>query len=168
MATNLAYLVKRAKSVSRIAYTIAVIGMLTSYGTQVELLLKNDVGLWSYVIPSTIDLLAISASMTLSLPGLGIGHRKIAGWVLALALIVSVTANVLSGHNLVARAAHAWPVVAYMLGELLASIARAHAATSEAAAKEPTESKTRSKGGRRGPYKGAPSYSDRHQQRLKG
>jgi hypothetical protein len=127
------HVLRTAKTIGYLAYLIALIGVAGSYGTQVDLLLTHDVGAFAWVIPATIDLLAVCAAMALQLPGLDRSSRRIAGWTLTVAVIVSVTANVAGGHNMVARLAHAWPVVAYLLGELLANRVRAYAARLAAA-----------------------------------
>lgn len=119
---------KSAKVITRIAYVIALTGAIGSYGTQVTYLLANGVGSFSWAIPATIDLLAICSAMALQLPGLDTASRKIAGGILFVTVSVSVTANVAGGHGSVAKASHAWPVVAYLLGELLANRVRAYAA----------------------------------------
>lgn len=119
---------KSARMITRIAYVIALTGAIGSYGTQVTYLLDNEVGWFSWVIPATIDLLAICSAMALQLPGLDRGSRKIAGGILLVTVSVSVTANVAGGHGIVAKLSHAWPVVAYLLGELLANRVRAYAA----------------------------------------
>lgn len=48
-------------------------------------------------------------------------------------MTVSVAANVAGGHSAVERAAHAWPVLAYLAGELLANRVRAYAVRLHAA-----------------------------------
>lgn len=136
------YIVKAAKVVKRLAYLIAVIGTVASYGTQVALLLDFQVGSFSYVIPATIDLLAICAAIALQIPMIDATTRKIAGYILVTAVVVSVAANVTGGHNLVARLAHAWPVIAYLLAELIANrirmfVAKIQAAEAAAAAPAP-------------------------------
>ena len=123
-----AYVLKTAAWIKRLAYLIALIGTVASYGTQVNLLLSYEVGNFSYVIPATIDMLAICAALALQLPGLDVTSRKIAGIILTVTVLVSVAANVTGGHNTIARLAHAWPVVAYLLGELLANRVRMYAA----------------------------------------
>lgn len=122
------YVLKTAKAIKLLAYLIAVIGTIASYGTQVHLLLAYEVGAFSWVIPATVDLLAICAALALQLPDLDTTSRKIAGTILTVAVVVSVAANVTGGHNPIAKLAHAWPVVAYLLGELLANRVRAFAA----------------------------------------
>ena len=120
-------ILKTAGHVKKIAYVIAGIGTVASYGTQATLLVANNLGLFSYVIPATIDLLAIGAAMALQIPRLDTVSRRIAGTILTIAVIVSVVANVWDAHSGIAAAAHAWPVVAYLLGELLANRIRAFA-----------------------------------------
>jgi hypothetical protein len=136
------YITKAATVVKRLAYLIAAIGTIASYGTQVSLLLDFQVGSFSYVIPATIDLLAICAAIALQIPMIDATTRKIAAYILTTAVIVSVAANVTGGHNLVARLAHAWPVVAYLLAELIANrirmfVAKIQAAQAAAAAPAP-------------------------------
>jgi hypothetical protein len=123
-----AYVLTTAKWIKKLAYLIALIGTVASYGTQVDLLLENKVGGFSWVIPGTVDLLAICAALALQLPGLDSTSRRIAGAVLTVAVVVSVLANVSGAHNRIAALAHAWPVVAYLFGELIANRVRSYAA----------------------------------------
>lgn len=179
------YVLKTAKVIGLFAYLIALIGVVGSYGMQANWLLANEVGPFSWVIPATVDLLAVCAAMALQLPGLDAGSRRIAGWILTTAVVVSVSANVASGHNTVSRLAHAWPVVAYLLGEILAGRVRAYAArlaaTEAAKAAEktatpevetskdlPEESKAPATKASRKPYgpRNGESYSKRHADRL--
>lgn len=129
MNTNIptASILKAAAIIKKIAYGIAAIGTLASYGTQVALLLGYEVGTFSYIIPATIDMLAICAAMALQLTGLDIVSRKISGAVLMVAVIVSIGANIYGAHNAIAAIAHAWPVAAYLLAELIANRVRAYA-----------------------------------------
>lgn len=120
-------ILKTAGHVKKIAYAIAGIGTVASYGTQVTLLVSEGLGLFSYVIPATIDLLAIGAAMALQIPRLDTVSRRIAGTILTIAVIVSVVANVWDANSGISAAAHAWPVIAYLLGELLANRIRAFA-----------------------------------------
>lgn len=126
--TPIDHALRTAKWVGRLAYLIALVGVAGSYGTQVDLLVSHDMGWFAWAIPATVDLLGVSAAMALHLPDLDRGTRKLAGWTLAIAVAVSMTANVTGGHDTVARLAHAWPVLAYLLGELLATRVRAYAA----------------------------------------
>lgn len=137
LAIPVQHVLRTAAWVSRLAYVIALIGVAGSYSTQVGLLLDHEVGGFSYVLPATIDILAVCAALALQLQGLDRGSRKIAGWTLTIAVVVSVGANVTGGHNMIARLAHAWPVVAYLLGELLANRVRAFAARLTAAQVQP-------------------------------
>lgn len=120
-------IIKSAGIIKKIAYGIAAIGTVASYGTQVTLLLANGLGTFSYAIPATIDMLAIAAAMALQIPRLDNVSRKIAGAILSVAVVVSILANVWDAHSPIAAVAHAWPVVAYLLGELLANRVRAFA-----------------------------------------
>jgi hypothetical protein len=126
-------IVKAAGVIKKIAYGIAAIGTVASYGTQVTLLIANQLGAFSYAIPATIDMLAIAAAMALQIPRLDSVSRKIAGAILTVAVIVSILANVWDAHSPIAAVAHAWPVVAYLLGELLANRVRAFAERLQAA-----------------------------------
>ncbi len=126
-----AFILKSAKAVQRIALLIAAIGAAASYMTQVELLKTWELGLFAYVIPATIDLLAICAAIGNNIPQLPAKDKKYIMRVLIIAVLVSVTANVAGGHNWVARAGHAWPVVAYLLGEGIANRLRNFAAMLE-------------------------------------
>ena len=125
-AIPIQHVLRTAAWITRLAYTIALVGIVGRYGTQVVLLLAHEVGRFAYAIPATIDILAVSAALALQLPELT-GSRRIAGMILTVTVLVSVTANVAGGHNTVARFAHAWPVLAYLFGELLANRVRAYA-----------------------------------------
>ena len=133
-------IIKTAGIIKKIAYGIAAIGTVASYGTQVALLLNNNFQLFSYVIPATIDMLAIGAAMALQIPRLDTVSRRIAGAILTVAVVVSVIANVWEAETGIQAAGHAWPVIAYLLGELLANRVRAFAeriAATQAAAAAP-------------------------------
>lgn len=132
MERFIGYILKSAKHVKRIAYLIAAVGAAASYGTQVELLKGYDLGGFAYVVPATIDLLAICAAIGLNIPQLPEKDQKYIKRVLTIAVFVSVVANMAGGHNWVARIAHAWPVVAYLLAEGIANRIRNFAARIEA------------------------------------
>lgn len=132
-AVPTAYVLRAARWIGRLAYTIAAVGTVASYGTQVGLLLAHDVGRFAYILPATVDILAICASLALHLPGLDTVSRRIAGAILLAAVSVSIAANLTGGHDVVSSSAHAWPVVAYLLAELLANRVRSYAAKLEAA-----------------------------------
>lgn len=118
------YIVRAGMFVVALAYSIAVIGAVGSYGTQVELLSRYELGLFAWVIPLTVDILAICAAIALSIPMMPEKDKKYFTKVLGIAVFVSVVANVAGGHNYVARAGHAWPVVAYLLAEGVANRVR--------------------------------------------
>lgn len=128
----------KAATIKKIAYGIAGIGTLASYGTQVTLLLNNEFGMFSYAIPATIDALALGAAMALQIPRLDVVSRRIAGCILMVAVAVSIIANVWEANTGIQAAGHAWPVVAYLLGELLANRVRSYAERLMAAAVTPT------------------------------
>ena len=123
------YILKAAKSVKKLAYLIAVIGAITSFGTQVELLQSWSLTTaFAWGIAATVDILAICAAIALQVPGFP--DRKLVGWILIIALGTSITANIIAGLKVGggAAAAHAWPVIAYMLAELIASRLRNYVA----------------------------------------
>lgn len=138
------YILKAAKAVKRIAYLIAVIGAVTSFGTQVELLESWHITTaFAWGIASTVDLLAICAAIALQVPGFP--DRGLVGSILVFALTASITANMIAGLRVSVGSGvgHAWPVVAYMFAELIASRMRRYAASvaAQAAAPEPVQSK---------------------------
>lgn len=120
-------ILKTAGVIKKLAYGIAAIGTVASYGTQVTLLQNNGFGLFALVIPATIDALAIGAAMALQIPRLDVVSRRIAGAILTVAVVVSIVANVWEATTGIQAAGHAWPVVAYLLGELLANRVRSFA-----------------------------------------
>jgi hypothetical protein len=128
------YILKAAKFVKRLAYLIAAIGAVTSFGTQVDLLKSWGMnGATPYGIASTVDILAVCAAIALQIPGLPPRYRKEIGTILFVTLTVSIAANVSAGANLGLKLGHAWPVFAYMLAEFIANRARTYAASVQAA-----------------------------------
>lgn len=128
------YILKAAKVVKRLAYLIAVIGATASYGTQVELLKSWQIeGMFAYLIPATVDLLAICGAIAIQIPGFPEKDRRSVYKILTIAVLVSVTANMIAGAGWGAKIAHAWPVVAYLLAEWIANKCRTYAATVQAA-----------------------------------
>jgi len=121
-----------AALIKKISYTIAGVATIASYGTQVTLLLAHHVGPFSFILPATIDLLAIAATMTLMFSEIDSLTKKLAGTFLFVAVAVSIAANLMGAENGIAAAGHAWPVVAYLLAEILASRVRAFAAKLQA------------------------------------
>lgn len=123
------YVLKAAKAVKKLAYLIAVIGAVTSYGTQVDLMKRIGIdGVYAYLIPATIDLLTICAAIALQVPGLPARWKREVATIMVVGLAVSVYANVEAGHNLQQKIWHAWPVIAYMLAEYIANRLRTFAA----------------------------------------
>lgn len=129
---NAEIVLKTAATIKKISYTIAGVATLASYGTQVSLLLAHKVGIFSFILPATIDLLAIAATMTLMFQEIDNATKKLAGAFLFVAVAVSIAANLMGAENGIAAAGHAWPVVAYLLAEILASRVRAFAARLQA------------------------------------
>lgn len=127
------FILKAAKLVKRIAYIIAVIGAVTSFGTQVGLLESWKISfLFACGIAGTVDLLAVCAMIALQIPYFPWKGRV--GLVFVFTLSVSISANVVAGYreSIGAAIAHAWPVLAYMLAELIANLVRKFAAIVEA------------------------------------
>lgn len=131
------YILKAAKSVKKLAYLIAVIGAVTSFGTQVGLLQSwHLTQAFAIGIAATVDLLAICAAIALQVPGLPVKDRKRVGAIMVFTLIASITANVIAGYaegGTGAAVGHAWPVLAYMLAEFIANILRRYVATVQGA-----------------------------------
>src|SRR5262249_56207446 len=109
----------RARVVQVPAGPIAAIAAGSSYGHQTELLHSWGVGLYSYAVPLTVDLLAIVATVARHTPGLDRSGRRAATSVLCLAGAASVAANLVAGANIGARIANVWCVVAYLAAEYL-------------------------------------------------
>lgn len=124
------YILKAAKAVKRIAYLIAVIGAVTSFGTQVELLQSWHItSAFAIGIASTVDLLAICAMIALQVPGFP--DKGLVGSIFVFALAASMTANMISGlrESVGSGVGHTWPVLAYMCAELIAARMRRYAAS---------------------------------------
>lgn len=118
------YILKAAKTVKRLAYLIAAIGAIVSFGTQVNLLESWKIShTFAMGIAATVDILAICAAIAIQIPGLPDRDRLYVGLIMTFGLSVSITANVIAGlrESVGAAAGHAWPVVAYMLAEFIAS-----------------------------------------------
>ena len=82
----LEYILKAANAVKKIAYLIAVIGAVTSFGTQVGLLEDWKISFaFSVGIAGTVDLLAVCAAIALQVPGFPwrgrVGERAAPGLV---------------------------------------------------------------------------------------
>lgn len=134
MTIPLEYVLKAANSVKKIAYTIAVIGAITSFGTQVGLLESWKISFaFAWGIAGTVDLLAVCAAIALQVPGFPWKGRV--GLIFVFTLSVSIAANVIAGsrESIGAAIAHAWPVLAYMFAELIANLLRKYVAIVEAA-----------------------------------
>lgn len=128
------YILKAANSVKKIAYLIAVIGAITSFGTQVGLLESWKIAfIFAVGIAGTVDLLAVCAAITLQVPNFPWKGRV--GTIFVFTLSVSIAANVIAGsrESTGAAIAHAWPVLAYMLAELIANLLRKYVAMVQAA-----------------------------------
>lgn len=123
------FVLKAAKSVKKLAYLIAIIGAITSFGTQVGLLESWGMSTaFAVGIAATVDLLAICAAIALQVPGFP--DKGLVGTIMVFALSVSITANIIAGlkESAGAAAGHAWPVIAYMLAEFIANRLRTYVA----------------------------------------
>jgi hypothetical protein len=99
-----------------------------TYGAQRELLLAHGVGWASYVIPATVDVLAIMSNLALTLPRRDGFSRRGLWFILVLTLTVSSVANWMSGHGPVGSTSHVWVVVAYFLAEYIVNWVRSYRA----------------------------------------
>lgn len=126
--------VKTAKMIGRIATGIALAAMATSYMVQVGLLVEHQVGWSSFVIPISLDALAVCALMARRLPGLDQGTRRIASVITLVMASISFAGNTYGAHDIVAGIGHAVPVLGLLLAETLAGrvLAHAHKLTAEA------------------------------------
>lgn len=107
--------IRRASSV------IAFIGVGVSYGTQVKLLLHHGDDIPSALaIPLTVDVLGVICFFAVHSNEVRKAGRVLAGIVLPIVCGVSIAWNATGSQDGVARASHVWPVVAYLLGELIA------------------------------------------------
>lgn len=107
--------IRRASSV------IAFIGVGVSYGTQVKLLLHHGDDIPSALaIPLTVDVLGVICFFAVHSNEVRKAGRVLAGIVLPIVCGVSIAWNASGSQDSVARASHVWPVVAYLLGELIA------------------------------------------------
>ncbi len=160
------------------ATLVMALAMATSYGTQKELLLVHGVGWASYVIPGTVDVLAIMSNLALTLPRRDGFSRKGLWFILVLTLTVSSVANWLSGHGPIGSTAHVWVVVAYLLGEYVVNWVRSYRAAvaaemevTETAVQETetevTADEAASKDLPEAPQSPAVGYSERHERRLR-
>ena len=107
-----------------VAYTIATIAAVSSYGHQVALLALADIdplfgiipGEW--VTPATVDALAIIALMVRTHDESTANTKRWALVPLVLAGGMSIAANVATAHNPVQVIVGIWTVLAYMVAEL--------------------------------------------------
>ncbi len=107
-----------------VAYLIAFVAAVSSYGHQVYLLELADLDPLFGVIPSawitpaTVDSLAIIALMVRTSDAVTTTRRRWALVPLVLAGGMSVAANVGTAHNLVQVVVGVWTVAAYIIAEL--------------------------------------------------
>lgn len=110
---------------------VMAIAMSTSYGTQVDLLLAHAVGWASWLVPLTIDVLALMSNLALGLPRrVGMSRRGL--WmILVITLAVSMVLNFMAGANFIASTAHVWVVAAYLAAEYVRGWVKTYRAAME-------------------------------------
>lgn len=123
----------RLKFAGILSYVIAAVGAATSFGVQMTLLRDHGTKLWeSIALPLTVDISAISFAVLLSLPRISGRTRAMASLSLLVTVAVSVAGNILSvWGDLVLVVAHAWPVYAYLVGEIVTGAAKSDYARAE-------------------------------------
>jgi hypothetical protein len=99
---------------------IMFVAAFVSYGHQRELLLKWGVDETSaYLVPLTVDLLAIVCNIALHIPSVARRGFWTSLVVLILAVAASGGANYAAGGTLGAKLANLWTVLAYLLAEFV-------------------------------------------------
>lgn len=123
----------RLKFAGILSYVIAAVGAATSFGVQMTLLRDHGTKLWeSIALPATVDISAITFAVLLSLPRISGRTRAMASLSLLVTVAVSIAGNVLSvWGDLVLVVAHAWPVYAYLVGEVVTGAAKSDYARAE-------------------------------------
>lgn len=107
---------------------IMILAAVVSYGHQRDLLASWGCDrLAQYVVPLTVDLLAITCNIALHIPDLARRGFWTSLVVLVLAVAASGTANFLAGGTLGAKCANLWTVVAYLLSEFVTATVKARA-----------------------------------------
>lgn len=107
------------------------VAMATSFGTQVELLLAIGLAWAAWCIPATIDVIALMASLALSLPRRD-GFKRGGLWfALIVTLTVSMALNAKAGLTFLGSTMHVWVVVAYLLAEYIRSWVKRYRAAVE-------------------------------------
>ena len=112
------------RAIAILAGMIALIAAAASYGHQTELLLSWGVGIYSYAVPLTVDLLAIICSLALHTKGVAKAGRVAAVVMLTLAGGMAVAANVIAGGTVGAKVANGWMVLAYLGAEWVSAKVR--------------------------------------------
>lgn len=99
---------------------IMIVAAYVSYGHQRDLLLSWGVDKQSaWLVPLTVDLLAIVCNIALHIPDVARRGFWTSLVVLVLAVAASGTANFAAGGTLGAKLANLWTVVAYLLAEFV-------------------------------------------------
>ena len=108
--------------------TIMVLAAFVSYGHQRQLLESwgcDQVA--QYIVPITVDLLAITCNIALHIPGVARRGFWTSLIVLVLAVAASGSANFMAGGTLGAKFANLWTVLAYLLSEFVTASVKASA-----------------------------------------
>ncbi len=123
----------RLKFAGILSYVIAAVGAATSFGVQMTLLREHGTKLWeSIALPATVDISAISFAILLNLPRISGRTRAMASLSLLVTVAVSIAGNILSvWGDPVLVVAHAWPVYAYLVGEVVTGAAKSDYARAE-------------------------------------
>lgn len=116
----------RLKFAGILSYAIAAVGAATSFGVQMTLLRDHGTKLWeSIALPTTVDISAITFAILLSLPRISGRTRVMASLSLLVTVSVSIAGNILSvWGDPVLVVGHAWPVFAYLVGEVVTGAAK--------------------------------------------
>jgi hypothetical protein len=111
---------------------IMVLAAAVSYGHQRALLAEwGSDRMAQFVVPITVDLLAITCNIALHIPDLARRGFWVSLVVLIAAVAASGTANFMAGGTLGAKCANLWTVVAYLLSEFVTASVKARARTKD-------------------------------------
>lgn len=107
---------------------IMIVAAYVSYGHQRALLTEwGSDRTAQYLVPLTVDLLAITCNIALHIPDVARRGFWTSLLVLIAAVAVSGAANWFAGGSLIAKCANLWTVVAYLLSEFVTAAVRAKA-----------------------------------------
>jgi hypothetical protein len=107
---------------------IMLVAAFVSYGHQRELLAHwGSDRVAQYLVPLTVDLLAITCNIALHIPDVARRGFWTSLVVLVLAVAASGSANFIAGGTLGAKCANLWTVLAYLLSEFVTASVKARA-----------------------------------------